>query len=123
VRLYAPELLDRHARGAAFYNVLRVRARPAYLADAALRATDRKRAAGAPGEAVGTTTSAGTPAALELKRFGHFNAAITRNGSALGNGVSADVTYANNPDKIETIRSDGRMDGTDPSSAALTGLY
>ena len=69
----------------------------------------------------GTTTSAGTPAALELKRFGHFNGAITRNGSALGNVVSAEITYANNLDRIETIRSDGRIDGADPSIAALTG--
>jgi hypothetical protein len=75
----------------------------------------------AQGETVGTTTSAGTPAALELKRFGHFNGAITRNGSALGNVVSADITYANNLDRIETIRSDGRIDGADPSIAALTG--
>ena len=75
----------------------------------------------AQGETVGTTTSAGTPAALELKRFGHFNGSITRNGSALGNVVSADITYANNLDRIETIRADGRIDGADPSIAALTG--
>jgi len=75
----------------------------------------------AQGETVGTTTSAGTPASLELKRFGHFNGAITRNGTALGNVVSAEITYANNLDRIETIRSDGRIDGADPSIAALTG--
>ena len=75
----------------------------------------------AQGETVGTTTSAGTPAALGLKRFGHFNGSITRNGSALGNVVSAEITYANNLDRIETIRSDGRIDGADPSIAALTG--
>ncbi|MFN3994700.1 MAG: phage tail tube protein [Tabrizicola flagellatus] len=80
----------------------------------------------AQGETVGTTTSAfgapaSPPAALELKRFGHFNGAITRNGSALGNVVSAEITYANNLDRIETIRSDGRIDGADPSIAALTG--
>ena len=46
----------------------------------------------AQGEAVGTSTSAGTPAALKLQRFGHFNGAITRNGTALGNVVSADIT-------------------------------
>lgn len=75
----------------------------------------------AQGETVGATTGAGTPAALELKRFGHFNGAISRNGSALGNIVSAEITYANNLDRIETIRADGRIDGADPSIAALTG--
>ncbi len=75
----------------------------------------------AQGETVGTTTAAGTPAELSLKRFGHFNGSITRNGSALGNVVSAEITHANNLDRIETIRSDGRIDGADPSIAALTG--
>ena len=75
----------------------------------------------AQGETVGAVSASGTPAALDLKRFGHFNGAITRNGSALGNVVSADITYANNLDRIETIRSDGRIDGADPSIAALTG--
>ncbi|MGP6089745.1 phage tail tube protein [Antarctobacter jejuensis] len=75
----------------------------------------------AQGETVGTTSNAGALAELALKRFGHFNGAITRNGAALGNVVSADITYANNLDRIETIRSDGRIDGADPSIAALTG--
>ena len=75
----------------------------------------------AQGETVATTTAAGTPAELALKRFGHFNGSITRNGAALGNVVSAEITYANNLDRIETIRSDGRIDGADPSIAALTG--
>ena len=39
----------------------------------------------------------------------------------IGNVVSAEITYANNLDRIETIRSDGRIDGADPSIAALTG--
>ena len=75
----------------------------------------------AQGETVAATSVAGTPAALELKRFGHFNGQVTRNGTALGNVVSADIAYANNLDRIETIRSDGRIDGADPSIAALTG--
>jgi hypothetical protein len=75
----------------------------------------------AQGEAVATTSAAGTPAQPALKRFGHFNGSITRNGTALGNVVSAEITYANNLDRIETIRSDGRIDGADPSIAALTG--
>ncbi len=75
----------------------------------------------AQGEALATTTGAGTPAALDLLRFGHFNGTVTRNGAALGNLVTAEVTYANNLDRIETIRADGRIDGADPGMAALTG--
>jgi len=75
----------------------------------------------AQGENVATATAAGTPTAYALQRFGHFNGAIKRNGTALGNIVSADITYSNNVERIETIRSDGRIDGADPSIAALTG--
>jgi hypothetical protein len=75
----------------------------------------------AQGETVGASSAAGTLAEVALLRFGHFNGAITRNGTPLGNIVSAEITYANNLDRIETIRSDGRIDGADPSIAALTG--
>ena len=75
----------------------------------------------AQGEAVSTTSGAGSPAQPALKRFGHFNGSITRNGAALGNVVSAEITYSNNLDRIETIRNDGRIEGADPSIAALTG--
>jgi hypothetical protein len=75
----------------------------------------------AQGETVNTTSQAGTPTELELVRFGHFNGAIKRNGTALGNVISTEITYANNLDRIETIRADGMIDGADPSIAALTG--
>ncbi|WRH64743.1 MAG: phage tail tube protein [Fuscovulum sp.] len=75
----------------------------------------------AQGEAIATTSAAGTLTDLDLQRFGHFNGAITRNGQPLGNIISAEITYANNLDRVETIRSDGRIDGADPSIAALTG--
>ena len=75
----------------------------------------------AQGESVAATTAAGTPTSLALQRFGHFNGAITRNGSPLGNVISAEVTYSNGLDRIETIRSDGRIEGADPGMAALTG--
>jgi hypothetical protein len=75
----------------------------------------------AQGESVDAVTGAGTPANVVLKRFGHFNGAITRNGANIGNVVSADITYTNNLDRIETIRADGKIDGADPSIAALTG--
>ena len=75
----------------------------------------------AQGEGVAAATAAGTPTSLALQRFGHFNGAITRNGSPLGNVISAEVTYSNGLDRIETIRSDGRIEGADPGMAALTG--
>jgi len=75
----------------------------------------------AQGENIATASSAGTLTDLGLQRFGHFNGSITRNGAALGNIISAEITYANTLDRVETIRSDGRIDGADPSIAALTG--
>ncbi|MCL7465534.1 phage tail tube protein [Phaeovulum sp. NW3] len=75
----------------------------------------------AQGEAIASTTVAGALAEIELQRFGHFNGAITRNGQPLGNLVSAEISYANTLDRVETIRSDGRIEGADPSIAALTG--
>jgi len=75
----------------------------------------------AQGETPATTTSAGTPTEIALQRFGHFNGSITRDGVALGNVVSTQITYGNNLDRIETIRADGKIDGADPSMAMLSG--
>lgn len=75
----------------------------------------------AQGETVTTSSGAGTLAEKALLRFGAFNGAVKRNGTVLGNITSAEVTYSNNLDRIETIRDDGKIDGADPSFAALTG--
>lgn len=75
----------------------------------------------AQGETVATASQAGTPSDYDLIRFGHFNGSIKRDGVALGNVVSAQITYTNNLDRIETIRNDGMIDGADPTIAALTG--
>lgn len=75
----------------------------------------------AQGETVASVTQAGTTDDLDLIRFGHFNGSIKRDGTALGDVVSAQITYANNLDRIETIRSDGMIDGADPTVAAMTG--
>jgi len=75
----------------------------------------------AQGETIAALSGAGTPAELAVRRFGHFNGAISRDGAPLGNVISAEITYANSLDRIETIRSDGKIDGADPGMAALTG--
>lgn len=67
------------------------------------------------------TTGAGTPTSYAFNRFGPFNGAITRDSVALGNVVSADVEYMNNLDPVLTIRSDGLIDGIEPSIASLKG--
>ncbi|MBE0455680.1 MAG: hypothetical protein IBX58_18795, partial [Roseovarius sp.] len=61
----------------------------------------------AQGETVAAASAAGTLAEIAPQRFGHFNGAITRNGQPLGNIISVEITYANNLDRVETIRSDG----------------
>ena len=75
----------------------------------------------AQGESIAASSAAGTLADLDLQRFGHFNGATTRIGNPLGNIVSAEITNANSLDRVETIRSDGRIDGADPSIGAPTG--
>jgi hypothetical protein len=75
----------------------------------------------AQGETVAATTGAGTPAAYDLIRFGQFNGAVSRNGTPLANVISAQIGYMNNLDRIEVIRSDGKIAGADPSMAMLSG--
>src|SRR3546814_9094320 len=69
----------------------------------------------AQGEVRRTATLDDTPATRELQRFNQFQGQILREGQALGNVVSAQLTYANNLERIETIRSDGKIDGADPT--------
>lgn len=76
----------------------------------------------AQGETRNTATQAGTPANLaQVKRFGHFQGAIKRDGLALANIVTGDFTYSNGLDRVETIRADGKIDGADPTIASLKG--
>jgi len=59
----------------------------------------------AQGVNIAAASAAGTLTDLGLQRFGHFNGSITRNGSSLGNIVSAKITYANTLDRVETSRT------------------
>ena len=82
---------------------------------------DRHRQAGGAGRGCGDAPPPPAPRRAGAEALRPLQRHITRNGSALGNVVSAEITYANNLDRIETIRSDGHIDGADPSIAALTG--
>ncbi|OHC75189.1 MAG: hypothetical protein A3G18_09765 [Rhodospirillales bacterium RIFCSPLOWO2_12_FULL_58_28] len=73
------------------------------------------------GEARNAASQGGIPGGMDLKRFGQFQGQVKLDGSALANLTGANLTYSNNLERIETIRSDGRIDGADPTIAALTG--
>lgn len=75
----------------------------------------------AQGESVVAATVAGSLTALNYKRFGHFNGAVLRDGVAIANITQARINYMNNLERIDAIRSDGRIEGADPSIAALKG--
>lgn len=73
------------------------------------------------GEVTATTSAAGTPSEAVLDRFNQFQGAIKKDGTVLGNVVSASLNYSNNLDLVETIRNDGKIDGADAGMASLTG--
>ena len=75
----------------------------------------------AQGEVKRTASADVTPSTLPITRFNQFQGSIKKNGQALGNVVAAQLTYSNNLARIETIRSDGKIEGADPTVASLTG--
>jgi len=75
----------------------------------------------AQGETRGGSTGAGSPTEAAIDRFTQFTGQIRRDGVPLGNVVSGTFTYANNLDKVEVIRPDGRIAGADPAMLAVTG--
>lgn len=75
----------------------------------------------AQGETRAGSSAGGTPTSASLTRFNQFQGSVKKDGVQLGNVTGAQLTYSNNLERIETIRSDGKIDGVDPTIAALTG--
>ena len=75
----------------------------------------------AQGEQRFNASQGGTPTKLDFRRISQFQGSISRGGAAVANLTAGSLTYANNLEKIETIRSDGLIDGADPTVASLTG--
>lgn len=70
------------------------------------------------------SSGAGTPDSLNsgnVDSFSQFQGLVKRNGGALANIESVDISYSNNLDPVRVIRSDGLISGADPGLAALTG--
>ncbi len=75
----------------------------------------------AQGETRSISSGAGTPSEAAIERFSQGLGEIKRNGVALGNVVSAELSYSNNLDKVEVIRPDGRIEDAEPAMVAATG--
>jgi hypothetical protein len=75
----------------------------------------------AQGEKRNGTSQGGTPSTLAFNRISQFQGSIKQAGTAVANLTSGSLTYSNNLEKIETIRSDGLIDGADPTVASLSG--
>lgn len=69
----------------------------------------------------GVVSIAGAASALTGPRFAQATGAILIDGVAAGDIVSADLGYTNNLEKLEVIRSDGRIGGFDPGVCRASG--
>ena len=72
-------------------------------------------------ETTAAASGAGTPAAVDRLRVGHFHGEILRDGVPLGGVTEGAFAYANGLERIATLRGDGLIEGVDPGMAALTG--
>lgn len=75
----------------------------------------------AQGENKDSASADSTLTTYDSGRFSSFNGFIKKDGVAMGRVVSAKLKYSNGLDKIETIRSDGKLDGVDPTNAMAEG--
>ena len=69
----------------------------------------------------GLVSVAGVPSILTGPRFAQATGAITIDGVAAADIVTADLGYTNNLEKLEVIRQDGRIGGVDPGVCRSSG--
>lgn len=72
-------------------------------------------------ETASETSVSDVPEVKNYTRFSQFQGFIKSGGETLANVTSASVTYSNNLEKIETIRSDGKVEAIDLGVASLSG--
>ncbi|WP_374649098.1 phage tail tube protein [Rhizorhabdus sp.] len=67
------------------------------------------------------SSAASSPAALTVERFAQATGEVKKEGTALGNVVSADISFSNNLDPVEVLRADGRIADSDPGMVSVSG--
>lgn len=75
----------------------------------------------AQGESPYASSQVGTNSTLALVRFNQFQGSISKSEVALANVTRVTGTYSNNMETVEVIRSDGKIEGVDPTKTSLTG--
>lgn len=70
---------------------------------------------------VAASIGAASPSVLALTRFAQATGYVRKDGADLGSVVSADFTFSNNLEKVETIQGDGRIEDSDPGMAQMSG--
>jgi Phage tail tube protein len=75
----------------------------------------------AQGETEAAQTIDSAPASFALKRFSQGSGTIRIGGTQLANVVGGKISFANNLERVETIRSDGLIDGVDETEATAEG--
>ena len=75
----------------------------------------------AQGRASAGSTIDGSATAYTLDRFSQGRGAIRMNGAQVGNVTAGSFEFSNNLEAVETIRSDGLIDGVDEGEATATG--
>ncbi|PKR54405.1 phage tail tube protein [Thalassospira marina] len=73
------------------------------------------------GETSAATTEDAAPAEYILQRFSQGSGSIKLGGAQLAAVTAGSITFSNNLEAVETIRSDNRIDGADEGEATAEG--